>query len=113
MDDHIVWKSAATREGFFFPFAGVYEGLSGVERAIAHIAQRYKFRQFKAREVVSAGETVWGMFEVVLDDIDPMRSEPSEPISFEMAIRWRVRNNKVVEHQAFFDTAALMFPAVH
>jgi hypothetical protein len=29
-------------------------------------------------------------------------------VSFDCAIRWRLKNGKVIEHQAFIDTAAML-----
>jgi EAL domain-containing protein (putative c-di-GMP-specific phosphodiesterase class I) len=35
-------------------------------------------------------------------------NEPKRNIALEMAIRWRLKDSKIIEHQAFFDTASLL-----
>jgi hypothetical protein len=52
---------------------------------------------------------VRGQFEVEADykPINKTRQRPKY-IIFECAIRWRVRNNNVIEHKAFFDPDSLL-----
>jgi hypothetical protein len=68
----------------------------------------------KPREIVAAGNVVWGLFDVELD-YDPSRgvddigkSKHSKSAELEVAIRWRLKDEKIIEHQAFFDTASLL-----
>lgn len=105
-DSEIVWKSASRKRGLF-RFGGDYKGINGLIDAMSEIAARYTFRRFEPREILSSGEVVLGIFDVELDYHNPEGSE-SKPIVSEFVLRWRVRNNKIVEHQAFFDTAAML-----
>lgn len=111
MDEDVVWKSAATRKGFF-PFGGTYTFRDGVTVALRDIAKRYAFRRFAPKEIVSQEDIVWGLFDVELEHIIETMPPRSELVRVEMAIRWRMRENRIVEHQAFFDTAALLIPPV-
>ena len=63
----------------------------------------------KPKEIISHGEIVWGLFEVE-SDYKPANKPRQRPqyIIIECAIRWRVRDHKIIEHQAFFDTASLL-----
>jgi ketosteroid isomerase-like protein len=108
IDDDIVWKSAAA-EGGPFAFGGVYHSRVGVLDVTSHIAARYAFSRFSPLEIVASGDVVWGLFEA---EGDYFGSTPSlrigKPFRFEYAVRWRLRGEKIVEHQGFFDTDALL-----
>ena len=53
-------------------------------------------------------DVVWGCFDVALSyDAKGKGIEPV-PVAFEVAIRWRMKDGKIIEHQAFFDTAHLL-----
>lgn len=105
-DSEIVWKSASTKKGLF-RFGGHYKGITGVIDVMSEIAARYTFRRFEPKEILSSGEVVLGVFDVELEYHNPGGSV-SKPIASEFVLRWRVRNNKIVEHQTFFDTAAML-----
>ena len=107
-DSNIVWKSASTRKGPF-RFGGIYERTPGLVEVLSEIHSRYTFRRFEPREIVSSDEVVFGLFDVELDyrDTEDGRLKLS-PIVTEFVLRWRVRDGKILEHQAFFDTAALL-----
>lgn len=109
IDNEVVWKSGSTVQGFF-RFGGEYTDYHGVMEVTSQIAMTYTFRRFKPKEIMSSGEIVWGLFDIEADfhEAGP-DSQSAKPVQFECAIRWRVRENKIVEHQAFFDTAALLF----
>jgi len=108
VDDETVWKSASGLKNNF-RFAGEYKKHAGVIDVTSRISTSYYFWHFKPKEIISHGEIVWGLFEVEADYRPPNkpRQRPKYVI-FECAIRWRVRDNKIIEHQAFFDTAALL-----
>jgi len=36
------------------------------------------------------------------------KAAESRTLAFEMAIRWRLKDGKIIEHQGFFDTASLL-----
>jgi len=80
-------------------------GKAGVAQALADVSKRCRCRHFEPREVISIGEIVWGLFEVEIEYF-----EEQKVVVTEMAIRWRVRHGKILEHQAFTDTASLLFP---
>jgi len=100
--DDVRWKSAATMKGFF-RFGGQYRGRTGVAKLISEIGADYTIRSFTPKEVVSNGDVTWGLFWV-----DLLYKSAQDQVSFDCAIRWRLRGGKVVEHQAFIDTAAVL-----
>ena len=76
---------------------------------LVRIATGYNFNQIAILDITSKGETVWGLFDVQGTYTPEGGSRRARrPLKFEIAIRWRVRNDKIVEHQAFFDTAELI-----
>lgn len=107
VSDDIVWKSAVTTPGWF-RFGGVYRGRSGVVQLTAQLATAYLFHRLRPRDIVAKGDTVWGAFEVAADYLPDRTSSFSRPIAFDCAFRWRLRRGKIVEHQGFLDTHALL-----
>jgi len=107
-DANIVWKSGATKKGPF-RFGGTYEKTPGLLEVLLEISTRYTFRRFEPKEIVCSGELVFGLFDVELDYRNSAdgRLEP-KPVATEFVLRWRVRDNKILEHQAFFDTASML-----
>ena len=109
LDDNIVWKSASSCEGGTFRFGGVYRGRKSVETLLATLSTAYFFRRYSAKEIISKGEIVWGLFDVCGSYVSP--GSPilnRRPIEMESAFRWRIRDGKILEAQSFFDTAALL-----
>ena len=102
ISDDIVWKSAATVKGLF-PFGGRYMGREGVEAWKSEFESDYAVRSITAREVVSKGDVTWGLFWIDLF-YKPTRGQ----VCFECAVRWRLRNERIAEHQAFIDTATVL-----
>lgn len=112
LDGEVVWTTGVKQKGFF-PFGGTYKGARGVEDMLADFSKRFRYRRITPREVTSNGDSVWGIFDVELESTETSSVQGSPAvISTEMAIRWRLRNNKIVEHQAFFDTATLLFAPI-
>jgi ketosteroid isomerase-like protein len=108
IDEKIVWKAATTCPGLF-RFSGEYQGAVGVTDVISNISKAYSFRRYEPKEFVSNDDVVWGLFEIEADYHPPGDPPPpSRLVKFECAVRWRVRNDKIVEHQSFFDTASLL-----
>jgi ketosteroid isomerase-like protein len=101
IDDSIVWTSTSPVE--FFRFGGVHFNRAGVTELSAQIFSTYHFRAFTPISIVAEGETVWGHFNMEMIHLPSGRVAKSE-----IAIRWVVRNKKVVEHQGFFDTATML-----
>ena len=105
--EDIVWKTASSQEGLF-RFGGEYKNRTGLLLILATLSNDYTFYRFHPKEVLATGDVVWGHFDVGLF-FDPKRAgERRKDITLEMAIRWRLKNGKIIEHQAFFDTAALL-----
>ena len=103
----IVWK-AASPDTNLFRFAGVHQRREGVMDVTAQIAMDYTFRSFKPREIIAKDDVVWGLFDVEAD-FEFRSGKPSQrPVRLDIAIRWRIKDGKIIEHQAFFDTASLL-----
>jgi ketosteroid isomerase-like protein len=109
IDENIVWKSAASYEGTTFRFGGVYKGKANVIALLAKLSTQYFFQRYDAKEIISKGEIVWGLFDVY-GSYRPtgVYTQAHKPINFETAFRWRIRDGKIAEAQTFFDTAALL-----
>ena len=106
--ENIVWKSAATTKTAALRFGATYSKRTGIIEVTSEVAARYVFRSFRPREIVAKGDIVWGLFEVAGDYLPGgVPSYSDRPFAFECAIRWRLCGSKIVEHQAFFDTATL------
>jgi ketosteroid isomerase-like protein len=110
LDENIVWKSAATRDDGTLSFGGVYRGKASVIALLATLSTRYFFQRYVTKEIISKGQVVWGLFEVHGHYIPPGgRLADRKPINFETAVRCKVRGDKIVEVQSFFDTASLLW----
>ncbi|HEX4160466.1 MAG TPA: nuclear transport factor 2 family protein [Rhizomicrobium sp.] len=108
LDDDIVWKSGSTVDDGRFRFGGEYRGRDSVLALLSKISTAYFFSEYETKEVVSKGEIVWGLF-LVKGNYAPIASgKAPQRFAFDTAMRWRVRNGKVIEAQTFFDTAALL-----
>ena len=104
----IVWK-AASKSGPF-RFSGVHKGRAGLIDVLGQIAMDYTFHRLDEKEITAGDNVVWGLFDATLSynpkAADTRRSE----IDLEIAIHWRLKDGKIIEHQAFFDTAMLLLP---
>jgi|tagenome__1003787_1003787.scaffolds.fasta_scaffold20960105_6 ketosteroid isomerase-like protein len=105
--ENIVWKSASNVEGAS-TFGGTYQNRLGVLEVTSQVAAAYVFRRFTPKEIVSSADIIWGLFNVQGDYLPSGQSGVRRPFEFECAIRWRMQGNKIVEHQAFFDTNYLL-----
>jgi len=104
----VIWKSASEEEGSLLRFGGTHTGRDGVAKVLALIAADYHFRRFRPVEIVESGEIAWGIFDAVIEHLPTVRQRlNAEAVAFKCAIRWRIRDGKILEHQAFFDTAAV------
>jgi len=107
LHDDIVWKTASNQEGVF-RFGGEYKGRPGVLDVLSKIAMDYTFRRLTPKEIFAQDEVVWGLFDAALA-IDPKGAwVPANTVNLEMVLHWRLKDGKIIEHQAFFDTAALL-----
>jgi ketosteroid isomerase-like protein len=102
VDENTVWISASAPGGAF-RFGGEYQKRVGVVEVTALIATTYHFHRFEPREIMAEGEVVWGLF-----DVEAQFRPTGRILKMAIAIRWRVRDGKLLEHQAFFDTANLL-----
>jgi ketosteroid isomerase-like protein len=100
--DNTVWKSASVGKDIF-KFGGEYQKRAGVVEVTAQIATVYVFRKFEPKEIISQGEIAWGLFDAEVE-----HRPTKKLIKLEMALRWHVRDGKLLEHQAFFDTASAL-----
>jgi ketosteroid isomerase-like protein len=107
LHDEVVWKSASRHEGPF-SFGGDYRNRAGVVEVLSNISKDYTFRYMKPKEIVAHGEVVWGLFDVDVCYDAKGRSAESRTVQLEIAIHWRLKDGKIIEHQAFFDTAHLL-----
>jgi ketosteroid isomerase-like protein len=105
--DEIVWKTATTQEGVF-RFQGEYKDRQGVLDVLSKISMDYTFHHMRPKEVLASGDVVWGLFDAELSFDPKGKSVPPNTMKLEMAVRWRLKDGKIIEHQAFFDTAALL-----
>ena len=107
LHEDVVWKSASKLEGLF-SFHGDYRNRSGIVEVLSSISKDYTFLHMKPKEVLAVGDVVWGHFDVGLRyDAKGKASEP-KTIQLDMVLRWQLKDGKIIEHQAFFDTAHLL-----
>jgi hypothetical protein len=103
----VIWRSASKQEGLF-SFHGDYRNRAGVREVLSKISKDYTFHHMTPKEIVSAGDVVWGSFEVGVCYDAKGTGAAERMVQLDMAIRWRLKDDKIVEHQAFFDTAHLL-----
>ena len=70
LHDDVVWKSASKHEGPF-SFKGEYRNRAGVWEVLANISKDYTFQHMRPKEVIAAGDVVWGYFDVSLEPRRP------------------------------------------
>jgi hypothetical protein len=104
----IIWRPASGPNGPF-RFSGEFHSVVGVQEVLSKLFTRYVFKRLDAREIVAKGETVWGLFDAEVDCL-PLTDDGQPPrrIPFEIAIRWRLKDGKIIEHRGFFDTASFL-----
>ena len=107
LHDQVVWRSASRYEGPF-SFKGDYRNRAGVLAVLSHISKDYTFQSMKPKDVTASGDIVWGLFDVGLRYDAKGRSTDSAAVQLDIAIRWKLKDGKIIEHQAFFDTAHLL-----
>ena len=102
LSDDVVWKSAATVKGLF-RFGGTYTGRDGVETWKREFEHDYTVRAIIPREIISKDDVLWSLFRV-----DLFYKPTWAQICFDCAMRWRLKDGKIVERQAFVDTATAL-----
>jgi ketosteroid isomerase-like protein len=108
----IVWKSASAQDGMF-GFSGVHKRRDGVESVTQKINAHYTFKKLRPKEIVEKKDVVWGLFDAQIDYNYAGQPNRATKIALEIAIHWRIKDGKIIEHQAFFDTAALLLQIGH
>ena len=105
--DQIVWKTATKHEGLF-RIDGEYKNRPGVLDVLSKISMDYTFHHLRPIEILAGGDVVWGHFDVGLSYDPKGKVGGVKAINLEMAIRWRLKGGKIIEHQGFWDTASLL-----
>ena len=105
--EEIVWKTASTQEGVF-RFGGEYKNRPGVLDVLSKISMDYTFHYLRPKEILAAGDVVWGHFDASVSFDPKGKGGAGKSVNLEMAIRWRLRDGKIIEHQGFFDTASVL-----
>ncbi|MGH6670444.1 MAG: nuclear transport factor 2 family protein [Xanthobacteraceae bacterium] len=103
LDENIIWNSATNVKSDDLRFGGSHVGIEQVKEVLATIAADYQFRRFHPIEIVENDNIVWGVFDTTIQ-----HTTTKKVVNFLCALRWRVRNGKLVEHHAFFDTALVL-----
>lgn len=107
LHDDVLWISAATEWDDQLRSGGVHRGRAKVIALLAKIATGYFNTACKAKEIVSSGEIVWGLFDFRAR-YTGAAGKADKTVQTEMAFRWRVREGKIIEAQTFFDTAGML-----
>ena len=107
MHDDIVWKTASRQEGVF-RFGGEYHGRTGLLTVLSQLAMDYTFRRLTPKEILASDDTVWALCDAVLSFDPKGKPVTANTVDLEIAIHWKLKDGKIIEHQAFFDTAALL-----
>jgi ketosteroid isomerase-like protein len=107
LHDDVLWISATTEWDDRLRFGGVTRGRAEALAVLAKAATTYFTTFAKAKEIISSGEVVWGLFDCKARYVGNPDSA-DRTVSAEVAFRWRVRNGKILEAQAFQDTAGVL-----
>ena len=51
---------------------------------------------------------MWALCDAVLSFDPKGKTVTANTVDLEIAIHWKLKDGKIIEHQAFFDTAALL-----
>ena len=107
LHDDVVWKSASRHAGGPFSFEGDYRNRAGVIELLSNIAKDYTFHHMTPKDITAKGDVVWGLFDVGLRYDPKGKTDQPRFVELEIALRWHLKDGKIIEHQAFFDTAWL------
>ena len=53
--------------------------------------------------ITAKGDQIWGLFEV-----EALHRTSGRYVTTDIAIRWTVKDGKIIEHQGMFDTASVL-----
>jgi ketosteroid isomerase-like protein len=107
LHDDVVWKSASRMPGGPFSFEGDYRNRAGVIEVLSNIAKDYTFQHMTPKEIIGGKDVVWGLFDVGIRYDAKGKDRAAKTVKLDIAIRWQLKDGKIIEHQAFFDTAYL------
>ena len=107
LHDEVVFIGATPEWDDRLRSGGVVRGRAATLAVLAKSATAFFLTFAKAKEIVSSGEIVWGLFDCTAR-YTPTLGDAGRTVTSEVAFRWRVRNGKVLEGQAFQDTAGLL-----
>ena len=105
--EDIVWKTASKQQGVL-RFDGEYKNRPGVLEVLSKISMDYTFHYLRPKEILAVGDVVWGHFDASVSFAPKDKDGPGKNVTLEMAIRWRLKDGKIIEHQGFFDTASVL-----
>jgi len=107
LDDDEVWISAASQWDERLRSGGIHKGRAQVIALLSKIATAFFPTACVAKDIRSAGDVVWGIFQVT-SGYAANGSAALKSLTWEFALRWRIKNGKVVDSQTFFDTADML-----
>src|SRR5690242_6764782 len=99
LHEDVVWKSAARDMDGPFSFKGDYRKKTGVLEVLSNISKNYTFQYMTPKEIIANGDIVWGLFDVGLRYDAKGKGAGELPAELDMAIRWRLKDGKIIEHQ--------------
>ena len=102
VDEEVVWHVGGRQAGIL-GLGGTYISRAGLLEVTAKLATVLNFYRFEPKEIIADGEIAWGWFDVAATLI----GRPNQHVRAEVALRWRVRNGKILESRSFYDTADL------
>jgi hypothetical protein len=68
----------------------------------------FKLHRFTPKAIIADRDVVWGHIDVAMTFDAKSKGHPPKAIDMEVAIRWRLKDGKIIEHQTYFDTASLL-----
>lgn len=101
LSDDVQWVSNSPAP--YFRFGGARSGRERMTEWVGLLSVTYLFHRFDKIEIVAEGDTVWGLFE-----FEATHLPTHKRITTSFAVRWVMRDGKVVSHQGFFDTAGVL-----
>ena len=108
LHDDVVWKTGSRHPGGPFSFKGHYTNRAGILDVLANISKDYTFHRMTPVEILEGPDVVWGLFDVSLSYDPKGRGMRPKTLKMEWVVHWRLKDGKIIEHQAFFDTAYLL-----
>ncbi len=108
LHEDVVWKSGSRYPGSPFSFKGDYTNRAGILEVLAKISRDYTFQRMTPIQITDGGNVVWGLFDVVFRYDAKGSGTIPKTIQMDWVLRWKLKDGKIIEHQAFFDTAYML-----